>query len=119
MTQIAGRRRWWIVLVGVLIAYLMMAYIVLPALWRHHEREPGLASLPMVTRTASGIPGDALNVGLVGSREDILRAMNAAGWFPADSSNCQKSVMTIATQSSKRPMKSRAVIAANEHEVHR
>jgi hypothetical protein len=36
----------------------------------------------MVTRTSSGIPGDALNVGLVGSREDVLRAMHPAGWFP-------------------------------------
>jgi LssY C-terminus len=84
MKQIAGRRRWWIVLVGVLIAYLMLAYVILPALWSHHEHEPGLASLPMVTRTAQGIPGDALNVGLVGSREDVLRAMHAAGWYPAD-----------------------------------
>ena len=103
MTQIAGRRRWWIVLVGVLIAYLMMAYIVLPALWRHHEREPGLASLPMVTRTASGIPGDALNVGLVGSREDILRAMNAAGWFPADPITFRSSVEIVGSVVLDRP----------------
>jgi hypothetical protein len=32
----------------------------------------------MVTRTGTGIPGDALNVGLVGSKEDIARAMHAA-----------------------------------------
>src|SRR5215471_3995771 len=84
MKRIADRRRWWIVLLGVLIAYLVLAYVILPALWSHHEHEPGLASLPMVTRTASGIPGDALNVGLVGSKQDVLRAMHAAGWFPAD-----------------------------------
>src|SRR5262245_66534311 len=83
MEQIAGRRRWWIVLVGVLIAYLLLAYVVLPALWSHHEHEPGLSSLPMVTRTADGIPGDALNVGLVGSRDDVLRAMHAAEWYAA------------------------------------
>ena len=65
MTQVTGRRRWWIVLLGVLIAYLLLAYVLLPALWSHHEHEPGLASLPMVTRTADGVPGDALNVGLV------------------------------------------------------
>jgi hypothetical protein len=79
MTKVAGRRRWWIVVVGALIAYLLLAYIALPALWSHHEHEPGLASLPMVTRTADGIPGDALNVGLVGSKEDVLVAMHAAG----------------------------------------
>lgn len=83
MKQIGGGR-WWIALVGVLITYLMLAYVILPAFWSHHEREPGLASLPMVTRTANGIPGDALNVGLVGGKGDVVRAMHSAGWFPAD-----------------------------------
>ena len=103
MTRIAGRRRWWIILVGVLIAYLMMAYIVLPALWRHHEHEPGLASLPMVTRTADGIPGDALNVGLVGSKEDVLRAMQAAGWSPADPITLRSSVEIVGSVVLDRP----------------
>jgi len=35
----------------------------------------------MVTHTASGIPADPINVGLVGSRDDVLCAMNAAGWI--------------------------------------
>ena len=38
----------------------------------------------MMTTTALGIAGDALNVGLEGSRDDILCAMRAAGWRPAD-----------------------------------
>src|ERR1700754_1730422 len=79
-----NRRRWLLGLTALVIIYLLLAYVVLPALWRHHELEPGLAALPMVTRTGSGIPGDALNVGLVGSEADVLRAMQAAGWFPAD-----------------------------------
>ena len=32
----------------------------------------------MVTRTGDGIPGDPINVGLVGSKEDVLCAMHAA-----------------------------------------
>jgi LssY C-terminus len=43
-----------------------------------------LADLPMVTRTAQGIPGDPINVGLIGDEKELLCAMNAAGWFPAD-----------------------------------
>jgi len=101
--QIAGRRRWWIVLVGVLIAYLALAYVILPALWSHHEHEPGLASLPMVTRTASGIPGDALNVGLVGSKEDVHRAMHAAGWFPADPITVRSSIEIVGSVVLDRP----------------
>jgi hypothetical protein len=91
------------VLVGVLIAYGVLAYVLLPALWRHHEREPGLASLPMVTRTASGIPGDALNVGLVGSKEDVLRAMHAAGWFPADPITLRTSIEIVGSVVLDRP----------------
>ena len=49
----------------------------------------------MVTRTAQGIPGDALNVGLVGSREDVVRAMHDAGWFPADPITLKSSIEII------------------------
>jgi hypothetical protein len=104
MTQIAGRRRWRIVLVGVLIAYPLLAYVILPALWSHHEHEPCLASLPMVTRTAQGIPDDALNVGLVGSREDVLRAMHAAGWFPADAITLRSSIEIVGGPAAPRPV---------------
>lgn len=99
----AAGRRWLKILAGVLIAYLLLAYLTLPALWSHHEHEPGLASLPMVTRTASGIPGDALNVGLVGRKEDVLRAMNAAGWFPADPITLRSSIEIIGSVMLDRP----------------
>jgi hypothetical protein len=95
MLQIKRRRRWPIFLAGGIIVYLTLAYALLPALWTHHEHEPGLASLPMVTRTGSGIPGDALNVGLVGSKEDILRAMQAAAWFPADPITLRTSIEIV------------------------
>jgi LssY C-terminus len=103
MKHIAGRRRWWVVVAAVLGAYLVLAYILLPALWSHHEHEPGLASLPMVTRTASDIPGDALNVGLVGGKEDVLQAMHAAGWFPADPITLRTSIEIVGSVVADRP----------------
>ena len=103
MKQIAGSRRWWKVLAGVLFAYLVLTYLLLPALWSHHEHEPGLASLPMVTRTGSGIPGDPLNVGLVGGKEDVLPAMHAAGWFPADPITLRTSVEIVGSVILDRP----------------
>ena len=42
-----SRRRGFQLLGIVAVAYLLLAYVVLPALWRHHEHEPGLASLPI------------------------------------------------------------------------
>jgi LssY C-terminus len=61
--------------------YAILAYIVLPAVWTHYERQPGLANRSMLTVTRQGIPGDPINVGFVGDREDIIRAMHEAGWF--------------------------------------
>lgn len=73
----------WIVVWGVAL-YLAAAYVLLPALWTHREHQPGLALGPFVTTTPQGIPGDPVNVGLVGSRPEVIGAMTAAGWHPAD-----------------------------------
>lgn len=79
-------------MLGVLVAYTLLAYVVLPALWTHHEHQKGLADKPMVTRTAQGIPGDPINVGLIGDRREVLCAMNASGWFPADPVTLRSSI---------------------------
>lgn len=103
MKLFARGRRWLLVLGAVPIVYVLLAYLILPAVWTHHEHEPGLASLPMVTRTGDGIPGDALNVGLVGNKEDIARAMHAAEWFPADPITLRTSVEIIGSVVLDRP----------------
>lgn len=69
---------------GIVGGYLVVAYLTLPALWRHYDHQRKLEGLPMVTTTAQGILGDPINIGFVGSRDDILCAMNKAGWLPAD-----------------------------------
>lgn len=103
MKQLAGSRWWLFIFAALLIVYLTLAYVVLPALWTHHEHEPGLASFSMVTRTGADIPGDPLNVGLVGSKEGILRAMQAAGWFPADAITLRSSIDIVGSVVLDRP----------------
>jgi len=76
----------------VVTAYTLLAYLVLPAVWTHHEHQKRLAGLPMVTLTAQGIPGDPINVGLVGDTKDVLCAMQAAGWYPADPVTLRSSI---------------------------
>ncbi len=80
------------VLIVILLGYTSLAYIVLPAFWTHYEHQRGLANLPMVTRTAQGIPGDPINIGLIGNQREVLCAMNAAGWFPADPVTLRSSI---------------------------
>ena len=103
MKLLVMRRQWLLDFAVVSVVYFLLAYVVLPALWKHHEHEPGLASLPMVTRTGTGIPGDPLNVGLVGSRDDILRAMDAASWFPADPITLRTSLEIVGSVVLDRP----------------
>jgi len=67
-----------------LVTYLVLAYLVLPAFWRHYEHLPAMATLPTFTRAPNGLPGDPLNVALIGSEADVLRAFAVAHWHPAD-----------------------------------
>jgi hypothetical protein len=84
-----SRKRRWLIrgvkIVAVLIVlWLLAAYLILPALWRHYEHHPLLQNAPKTTLTKQGIPGDPLNVGLIGTEDELVHAMLAAGWVPAD-----------------------------------
>jgi hypothetical protein len=85
--------------------YGIVAYLILPAAWAHYEHQQGLARKPMVTRTKQGIPGDALNVGLVGDKAAVIRAMHAAGWYPADPITLKSSLEIVDSVMLDRPYK--------------
>lgn len=88
----ARLERFLLCAIGVILSYTALAYLALPALWSHYEHQRRLADLPMVTRTAQGIPGDPINVGLIGDKRDVLCAMQAAGWLPADPVTARSSI---------------------------
>jgi len=75
--------------------YLVLAYALLPLIWRHYEHQKGLADVPMLTITSNGIPGDPINVGLVGDEADVLRIMHLAGWDPADPVTLASSIRIV------------------------
>ena len=111
MTQTpAGTIRRWLsprlftlALLFLLAAYVGLAYWLAPVLWRHFEHQRAIADLPMTTLTGLGIPGDALNVGLEGSQEDVVCSMNAAGWSPADPVTFKSSLKIIGSVLFSRP----------------
>src|SRR5271170_3048757 len=70
-------------LVTVLL-WILLAYVILPWAWEHYEHLPALEDSPKVTRTKDGLPGDPLNIALVGSKEEVITAMTLAHWTPAD-----------------------------------
>jgi hypothetical protein len=91
------------ILLAMLLGYGLLAYVILPALWTHYEHQKGLAGLPMVTRTGQGIPGDPINVGLIGDQRDVVCAMHAAGWFPADPITLKSSIEIVGSVLLDRP----------------
>lgn len=58
--------------------------MILPRAWTHYDERSGGVLRPMVTVTLHGRPGDPINVGIVGDRASLDRAMAAAGWSEAD-----------------------------------
>ncbi len=70
--------------VSLLIFYGLIAYLLLPILWVHYEFHPAVQNSPKTTQTKEGIPGDPLNVGLIGSQSEVIHALLKAGWHPAD-----------------------------------
>jgi hypothetical protein len=89
------KRRSLTILATIITCYVAVGYLILPATWTRIEREPGLAKRSYVTATAQGIPGDPINVGMIGTGEDLARAFNAAGWYPADPVTLRSSVEII------------------------
>jgi hypothetical protein len=78
---------------GFIAAYLVTAYVILPQFdKRQSRRHPDLLDAARLTHTATGLPGDPLNVALVGNEEEVIRALLAAGWRPADALSFRSSV---------------------------
>jgi hypothetical protein len=80
------------IVLGLAIVYLFIAYFIVPAIWvfRDASRVSDFGS--MVTHTEQDIPGDPINVGLVGTKEQVIRAFAAAGWDPADAITLRSSI---------------------------
>jgi hypothetical protein len=88
------RRIAW--LVALLAIWAVASYIVVPLIWeeyfRHHAK---LTEAARITRTRDEHPGDPINVAFVGSKEGVVRAMRASGWFPADPITLETSVRIV------------------------
>jgi LssY C-terminus len=95
--------RFLLLALSVVLAYALLAYLLLPLFWTHYEHQKGLAAMPMVTRTGQGIPGDPINVGLVGDQRDVVCAMHEAGWFPADPITLKSSIEIVGSVLLDRP----------------
>ncbi len=89
---------------GVLLVYLGVAYLLMPAGWKWYAKHhPWLGDIPRITHTGAGIPGDPLNVGLIGTDNEVKKIMLAAHWYPADPLTLQSCLEIAAASVLKRP----------------
>ncbi len=85
--------RWARFALAILGVYLVIAYVILPQFDERKSRlHHDLRDQPNLTHTGTGLPGDPVNIALVGSEEDVVRSMAAAGWHPADPLTFESSV---------------------------
>jgi LssY C-terminus len=80
--ETADRRLPWILAVG--ITYGFAAYIVLPRVIRLALKILQRKRVPSYTITGDGLPGDPVNVALVGTLQQLRSAFAILGWSEAD-----------------------------------
>ncbi len=96
--------RVFVLLASALGLYLLIAYILMPTAWRwHSKRHPALDEIPRIAHTRSGIPGDPLNLALIGTEEELIKAMIAADWHAADPITWRSSVKIAISTMFHRP----------------
>jgi hypothetical protein len=69
---------------AVFVTYVLAAYVLIPALTRLFRIFLPARHLPLYSTTPDGYASDPVNIGIIGTREELGEAMRAAGWHQAD-----------------------------------
>lgn len=81
--------------IAILVTYGLIAYVIIPwciRLWHYFARP---RHLPMYCITPDGFASDPINICLIGSRRQLILAMEAAGWHTALPTTLRTIVLTI------------------------
>src|SRR5262249_21794168 len=78
----ADRRLPWAVALG--ITYAIAAYVILPRFVRMGLKILQRKHVPRYTLTGDGLPGDPVNLALIGTFQQLRSAFATAGWSEAD-----------------------------------
>jgi LssY C-terminus len=80
--RVVDARRSWILALAV--TYAMAAYVILPRAVRTGLKILQRKHVPSYTITGDGLPGDPVNLVLMGTLQQLREAFAAAGWIEAD-----------------------------------
>jgi hypothetical protein len=98
------RMRIFQVVAGLLLLWLVAAYLIVPFVWKSYARHhPSFDDNPRITQTGDGHPGDPLNVSLIGTEAQIKTIMQAAKWFPAAALGLKSDIKIAADTVLSRP----------------
>lgn len=70
--------------IAVLVTYIIVAYLLIPALLRLWRIVRPTKHLPLYCITPDGFASDPLNIGLLGTRREVIQSMERAGWYLAE-----------------------------------
>lgn len=70
--------------IAVLLTYIIGAYVLIPALIRVFRILRPPKHLPLYCVTPDGFASDPINIGIIGSKQELAQAMEQAGWYIAD-----------------------------------
>ncbi len=70
---------------AIFVTYVVTAYFLIPAAIRLSQTFVTFNHLPVYCTTPDGFASDPVNICLVGTKEQVVKAMNKAGWYLADS----------------------------------
>jgi hypothetical protein len=99
-----SRRRVLQVFIGILLAWLVAAYVIVPLVWKEYARHhPSFDDNPRITQTGDGHPGDPLNVSLIGTQPQVQSIMQNAKWYPAAALGLKSDIKIAADTVLSRP----------------
>lgn len=108
------RTRHWVLLtvllvLGLPLLWLALAYGGLPKLWTHHERKKMGSRTELVSYTAQDLPADPINLRLTGDEPTLFCAFKRAGWSRADELSLSSSIRIASTVLTRQPYPSAPV----------
>lgn len=70
--------------IALFATYVVMAYFAIPAIVRAIRFFFRPRHIPLYCITPDGFASDPINIGLIGTRQQVITAMESAGWLVAD-----------------------------------
>ena len=91
------------------LVYALAAYVILPRVVRMNLKIMQRKSVPSFTVTGDGLPGDPVNLVLIGELDKLRAAFAAAGWTEADRLGLRSSWRMVVAFVFNRPYPGRPV----------